>query len=430
MDEWKDVKLSEIADVQTGPFGSQLHMEDYVERGTPIVTVEHLGNREFSSQNLPRVTDTDKERLQKYILKTGDVVFSRVGSVDRCSYVSEKENGWMFSGRCLRIRAIDSTVEPLYLYYYFTSESIKQIIRSIAVGATMPSINTSILSGIPVSLPPLPEQKRIAHILGTLDDKIELNRRMNATLEAMARALFKSWFVDFDPVRAKIDGRKPEGLDSETAALFPSHFEHGEHGQIPVGWKSVPITDVCAINDWSLGKSDRLTTIEYIEISEVSSGNISNIATYSRGEEPSRARRRLRHGDTIISTVRPDRGSYCLALNPPKNRIASTGFAVLTPTKAPWSFVHAAMTLPDLFDHLGQMADGGAYPAVRPDVIGAWNIILPDNQHVLAAYHHVCAPLYEMAEVNRLQSRKLSDIRDTLLPKLLNGTISTTERKL
>lgn len=162
-----------------------------------------------------------------------------------------------------------------------------------------------------------------------------------------------------------------------------------------------------------------METLEYVEIFEVSRGNIANIATYPRGEEPSRARRRLRHGDTVLSTVRPDRGSYFLALNPPDNRVASTGFAVLTPTKAPWSFIHAAMTQQEVSDHLGQMADGGAYPAVCPEFVGAMKVAEPNEPKILEAFHRPCVPLFEQAEANRTQSRTLAPLRDTLLPKLL-----------
>jgi len=154
-----------------------------------------LGNRTFSTQNLPCVSDEDKERLNKYTLSLGDIVFSRVGSVDRCSYVSNDEDGWLFSGRCLRVRCKDS-IYPLYAYYYFCQEEIKQYIRNVAVGATMPSINTKILSEIPVLLPSLLTQQKIANILSSLDDKIEVNRRINDNLEQQAQALYKEWFVD------------------------------------------------------------------------------------------------------------------------------------------------------------------------------------------------------------------------------------------
>ncbi len=208
----EEYKLSDIAEVRTGPFGSQLHNEDYVSTGTPIVTVEHLGNRRFSKQNLPLVSDDDKKRLSKYLLQEGDIVFSRVGSVDRCSYVTSAENDWLFSGRCLRVRC-GNNCHPLFLYYYFCKESVKQYIKSIAVGATMPSINTKLMAEIPILLPKLEEQRCIADILSSFDDKIELNRRINDNLEQQAQALFKSWFVDFEPFRGG------EFVDSELESV-------------------------------------------------------------------------------------------------------------------------------------------------------------------------------------------------------------------
>ena len=217
MEEWKEVKLGDISDVQTGPFGSQLHKEDYVKSGTPIVTVEHLGNKQFNTDNLPCVTDSDRERLSKYIAYEGDVIFSRVGSVDRCSYVDKKTSGWLFSGRCLRVRPFDD-VSGEFLYYYFNLYTTKQYIRNAAVGTTMPSINTSILSEVPISLPPLDIQHHIASILSSLDDKIEVNRRINDNLEQQAQALFKHWFVDFAPFK---DGK----------------FVESELGLIPEGWR-------------------------------------------------------------------------------------------------------------------------------------------------------------------------------------------------
>ena len=172
MSEWKKVRLGDIANVQTGPFGSLLHSKDYVSKGSPIVTVEHLGYRKFTAQNLPLINDEDKIRLSKFILCQGDIVFSRVGAVDRCSYVSKEEEGWLFSGRCLRIRP-NICILPLYLYYYFCLENLKLYIRNIAVGATMPSINTTLLKEIPIMVPDIHEQRRIAAILSCLDDKIE-----------------------------------------------------------------------------------------------------------------------------------------------------------------------------------------------------------------------------------------------------------------
>ena len=142
-EDWITLPLSEIVveknGVQTGPFGSQLHKKDYVQIGTPIITVEHLGENRILHNKLPRVSDEDKERLAKYTLQEGDIVFSRVGSVDRRSFVRSPEAGWLFSGRCLRIRAKPEKIDPLYLSYYLGDPRVKQYVRSIAVGATMPS---------------------------------------------------------------------------------------------------------------------------------------------------------------------------------------------------------------------------------------------------------------------------------------------------
>ena len=180
--------------VQTGPFGSQLHQQDYVPVGTPIITVEHLGENRITHQDLPRVSDEDRTRLARYSLREGDIVFSRVGSVDRRALVRKEEDGWLFSGRCLRVRANPAVIWPQFLSWFFGSEGFKKYIRQVAVGATMPSINTKILSDLPIYYPCLDEQKAIAAVLGTLDDKIDLNRRMNATLETSTQAIFKLLF--------------------------------------------------------------------------------------------------------------------------------------------------------------------------------------------------------------------------------------------
>ena len=179
----KTEQLKLLADIQTGPFGSQLHKEDYVEVGSPIVTVEHLGNRVFTEQNLPMVSAEDKERLSKYVLKEGDIVFSRVGSVDRCSYVDAAHDGWMFSGRCLRVRPHEQ-LDALYLYYYFCLEETKRYVRNIAVGATMPSINTKLLGEVPITYPDIDTQRKIAQVLAAIDDRIENNSKINDNLAA------------------------------------------------------------------------------------------------------------------------------------------------------------------------------------------------------------------------------------------------------
>ncbi len=147
-DKWSKTQLGDYATIQTGPFGSQLHSEDYVNEGTPIITVEHIKSKFISHEDTPKVKEKDRKRLEKYSLQEGDIVFSRVGSVDCAAAVMQSEDGWLFSGRCLRLRSNDARLK-LYLLWWFYQNIVKQDITNKAVGSTMPSLNTKIMEELP-----------------------------------------------------------------------------------------------------------------------------------------------------------------------------------------------------------------------------------------------------------------------------------------
>jgi type I restriction enzyme, S subunit len=180
--EWEVKRVGQIAEVKTGPFGSALHESDYVREGTPIITVEHLGEFGVEHVNLPLVSDFDRRRLRSYILEVGDIVFSRVGSVDRNALIRESEKGWLFSGRLLRVRPYREDAVPAFLSYQFHGEPFINAVREVAVGQTMASLNTKILSGVEVTLPSLPEQTAIAAVLSDMDaDLAALEARRDKT---------------------------------------------------------------------------------------------------------------------------------------------------------------------------------------------------------------------------------------------------------
>jgi type I restriction enzyme, S subunit len=189
--EWGEAKLQDISAIKTGPFGSTLHQSDYAKTGTPIVTVEHLSDQGLIHTNLPLVSDDDKNRLNSYFLLAGDIVFSRVGSVDRNSLVKEHEEGWLFSGRLLRIRTQESIVNPTYLSYFFQLESTKEMIRSVAVGQTMASLNTEILNKFTVLITDLEEQQRIASCLSSVDTLITAQAAKIDALKQHKRGLIQ-----------------------------------------------------------------------------------------------------------------------------------------------------------------------------------------------------------------------------------------------
>ena len=212
---------------------------------------QDIGDNRIETASIKCITPADAKRLERYLVRPGDIVLSRRGDVRRRALIREREDGWLCGTGSLRIRFGDDSICPAYVSHYLGHPIVADWIVRHAHGATMPNLNTSILSALPILLPPLPEQRAIAHILGTLDDKIELNRRMNATLEAMARALFKSWFVDFDPVWENIKRHGPghpladqaaarpgvPSLPEEILAFFPDGFEESTLGLIPQGWR-------------------------------------------------------------------------------------------------------------------------------------------------------------------------------------------------
>lgn len=180
--EWAVARVGDVADVKTGPFGSSLHERDYVTDGTPIITVEHLGECGVMHRNLPLVSDSDCLRLRAYSLDVGDIVFSRVGSIDRNALICEAEAGWLFSGRLLRVRPDKEVAFAPFLSYQFHCDEFKRKVRDVAVGQTMASLNTQILKGIALALPTLAEQVSIAAVLSDIDAEIvTLERRLAKT---------------------------------------------------------------------------------------------------------------------------------------------------------------------------------------------------------------------------------------------------------
>ena len=245
---------------------------------------------------------------------------------------------------------------------------------------------------------------------------------MNETLEAMAGALFRSWFVDFDPVRAKQEGRQPPGLDAATAALFPDSFADSPLGPIPTGWCTSTIGQVAGVNEMALGVGYPHPKLRYIDISSVTEGQLGDVAEYALDEAPSRARRLVRHGDTIWSCVRPNRRSFLFIHRPVENLVVSTGFAVLTPKAVPPTFLYAWTTTAEFVDYLTANADGSAYPAVRADHFSQAAVLRPGD-YVLQRFEKIVSPLRDRIAANEDESQTLSALRDALLPKLLSGEI-------
>jgi len=425
--DWQPTTIAEIASsaqnaLVGGPFGSDLVSRDYVDHGVPVIRGQNMDERWVGGEFV-YVTPEKAESLKANLARPGDIVFTQRGTLGQVALVPEKPfERYLISQSQMKLTVNRERVDPLFLYFVFRSPEKQEYIRQHTIQTGVPHTNLGILRATPILLPPLKEQRAISCILGTLDDKIELNRKMNETLEAIARSLYRSWFMDFDPVRAKTVNRET-GLPKSLARLFPNSFEESDLGEIPKGWRVGCVGDISEINLRSLSKTDPLEEIDYVEISEVMRGEVRSVIRYKRGCEPSRARRLLRNGDTVLSTVRPDRGAHFLCLNPPESLIASTGFAVLSPRNGNWGFLYSFLSRREVSLELGRLADGGAYPAVRPDVITDMKLVYPLESGIVNAYERFVRPLFLRMETGRREVKTLAALRDTLLPTLVSGEL-------
>ncbi|AWH36916.1 restriction endonuclease subunit S [Stenotrophomonas sp. ZAC14D1_NAIMI4_6] len=332
-----------------------------------------------------------------------------------------------------------------WLYYAIQYHKLGEIDD----GSPIPSTTRAAVYVRELDVPPKDVQKEIARVLGAIDDKIDLNRRINQTLEAMAQAIFKSWFVDFDPVKAKIaaieqgqdllraamraiSGKTDAELDqmprehhdqlAATAALFPDEMQESELGEIPMGWKAGTLTEICQLNPESWSAKTLPGAVRYVDLANTKGGEITGVQSIGGKEIPSRARRILRYGDTIVGTVRP--GNRSFALVGEAGLTGSTGFAALRPKVSHWlEFVYLVATSETNIERLAHLADGGAYPAVRPDMVVQEDVVLP-TQLVAQAFNQNVQPLFSQILANRKSAILLAELRDTLLPKLLSGDVS------
>jgi type I restriction enzyme S subunit len=420
------------AGIQTGPFGSQLHQEDYVQSGTPIITVEHLGENRIVHSNLPQVSDEDKARLSKYVLKTGDIVFSRVGSVDRRALVQPAEDGWLFSGRCLRVRPNPDRLDAQWLSYFFGLPAFKNYIRGIAVGATMPSLNTKILSDVPVYFPDLSTQKAAAEVLAKIDDRITLLRETNTTLEAIAQALFKAWFVDFDPVHAKMQGSSPEGMDDATAALFPDSFEESESGAVPKGWSIKAMADVSTVG---IGKtpprkeqhwfSESHSDVRWVSIRDMGSVGVyaAETSEFLTTDAVEKFNVRRVPDNTVLMSFKMTIGRVAITDGEMTTNEAIAHFKLEpgAPITSEFIYLHLKQ-----FDFSKLSSTSSIADAVNSKTVREIPILVPSFE-VLRAFQDHVGVLFSALKNGEQHAQSIAQMRDALLPRLISGQLQIEE---
>ena len=337
------------------------------------------------------------------------IIIGRVGSYCGSLYYS-KRPCWVTDNAII---CKSKNNDDRFWYYALLNLNLSRL----SSGSGQSLINQSVLQKTFCATPSFEDREKIASVLGSLDDKIDLNRRTNETLEAMARALFRDWFVNFGPTRAKMAGEAPY-LAPELWELFPDRLD--DEGK-PEEWLDGTIGNWANLNSLSWKRQNYPETVNYLDLSSVKHGIINDISQISAQEAPSRAQRILRTGETVIGTVRPGNGSY--AYIDREGLTGSTGFACFyAEDKKFREFVYFALTDKENIDRLTHLADGGAYPAVRPDVVADTACTL--SEQTVSAFHTVVSSWMNKISTNNIESHTLAQLRDLLLPKLMSGEIS------
>lgn len=414
MTEWVSCRLADAcASIDYG-FTASANPEPV---GPKFLRITDIVGDALRWESVPYV-EGDIRDLERYRLMHEDLVIARTGATTGESYFIQSPPDAVFASYLVRLK-IKQNFSPRFIAYWLKSSQFRNYLAGVLGDkSAQPNASASTMTNSPITIPvDKTYQQAIASVLGALDDKIELNRRMNETLEAMARAIFKDWFVDFGPTRAKMEGRAAY-LASEIWSLFPDRLD--DEGK-PEGWSVGSLSDIAILNPESWSRANYPDRVDYVDLSNTKWGAIETIAQFKSDAAPSRAQRILRPGDTVVGTVRPANGSY--AFVSADGLTGSTGFAVLRPIQDIYrEAVYLAATSKDNIDRLARLADGGAYPAVRPELVAATEFVSA-SEGVLAAFSSATGGLIDRAEANKRENRTLAATRDFLLPKLMSGEV-------
>ena len=400
---WESVKLGDISSgIQTGPFGSQLHQSDYTEDGTPVVMPKDLIGGKISEQSIARVGAEHVQRLQRHIIRNGDILYSRRGDVGRCAFATERETGWLCGTGCLRVTVNPRVADNKFVFYQLQQSSTIGWVEKHAVGATMLNLNTTILSNIPVFLPPIETQRRIADIVSAYDDLIENNRKQIKLLEEAAQRLYKEWFVDLrfpGHEHTKIVDGVPEGWEKSTVASVSSVLRRGISPRYNENGKSIVINQKCI----------RQTVVTFDES--------------RRQEKPYPEDLNLQDSDTVICSTGAGTLGRVGQIFGDYSDTTFDSHVTLIRAKEGFEKQYLFQSLKARQTYLMGMGKGSTNQLeLSRGTIQDLDIHIPSKK-VLNQFEQVAQPMHDKISVISKSILQLQTVRDRLLPKLMSGEI-------
>jgi len=428
--EWRSSTIGELCDagileLQTGPFGSQLHAHEYVERGVPVVPTEAIRNRRIDRSLLPQIPQDKAAALRRHLLLKGDILFARRGvqATGQIAYVRAEEEGFICGTGAIRVRVKSAgIVDAEFLSHVLADPAAVRWFKFHAIGATMPNLNESIIRAFSFHLPPLLEQQAIARLLGALDQKIELSRGVRAVLEAMARTLFTSWFLD--PVHARAEGNDP-GLPPRIAGRFADACVETDGVELPQGWRRQPFAETVTIIS---GGTPKTTVAEYWDgsipwFSVADAPEDSDVWVLDTEKKISQAG--VEHSATRILPV----GTTIISARGTVGRVAMVGtpmamnqscYGLRSRSGKYSAFTYFATRY--LVGRLRQHAHGSVFSTITRDTFAGISIAVPPRE-LLERFESDVGAYLERIRVGLVESSILTALRDALLPKLISGAL-------
>ena len=401
------VSVKTIRDISVGVYdGPHATPELYDEGAAVFLGIPNLrADGQIDVTAARWVAERDLAKWTRRVTpQANDIVFTYEATLNRYAIIPE---GFIccLGRRTALVRPDPSQIDHRYLFYYFFSPRWRaQIDANTLTGATVDRIPLTTFPDFEVFVPDIRVQRQIAEILSAYDDLVAINQHRIALLEDAARSLYREWFVHL---------------------RFPGYEQVEVNEGWPTGWGVHSLSSVAEVNARSIGTKGRPDSILYIDISSVTPGLIDSVTPYIFADAPGRARRRVIHGDVIWSCVRPNRRSYALIWEPDERLVASTGFAVISATKVPFSYLYITTTEDNFVGYLEQNATGAAYPAVTAKTFEEAKIVVPDPD-TLASFEVIVLPMLEQMEALKLQNRNLTYARNILLPKLMAGELDVS----
>lgn len=402
---WREVTIGKIGTVVTGRTPST-NRADYFGDVYPFITPGDMHQGKYIRITQRGLSEDGAEHLTRIKVPRNSVCVSCIGWQMGEVILTTRDS---FTNQQINTIVLNGAVDPSFVYYSLRPRKQELLSIGAAAGVRTPILNKSAFCNLTIRLPELAVQRQISSILSAYDDLIENSQRRIQILETMARALYREWFVNF------------RFLGHDDVPLVRSAL-----GDIPKGWEVKKLADVAEVNRAQIKARTAPEELHYIDISSVSPGQIDSVTTYAFANAPGRARRIVQHGDVLWSCVRPNRRSHAQVMHPEPNTIASTGFAVLTATKVPFTFLYFATTTDDFVGYLTNNATGAAYPAVTAASFEKADLLIPPVA-LLKQFGEATIPMAEQIHTLQRQSQNLSRMRDLLLSRLISGEIELSE---